>query len=258
MESHINSAMSKSAGKSLSGGDVELQGTSKDLRSATRPGTLFLQFKAESLPQHAPAAEEDAPRASLANEISSYLFGYLHGYKIPTHFLATENATTMLVRQLEMFPLCVRVWNTAGTNYARRFGIRDGMELPFPVIEHFFRKSEAPYPLVNEFHLYSLGVVTPEDLRIINRLACKTNAVLRSLFARRGLKLHSLILEFGSADGQIMLGDELTPRTFVAGEANTRSRKGRDILCGADCPPAVVYRQMRDRLLAVPAGTLQP
>jgi phosphoribosylaminoimidazole-succinocarboxamide synthase len=246
MESQLIRAISKSAGKPHSGGVFELHGKSKDLRATARPGLLLQRFR------------EDGPqgpfRAELANEISSYLFSYLHGYKIPTHFVANEGGGTMLVRRMEMFPLCLRIWNTAGALLSRRLGFREGSDLAFPVLEHYYKRGDAPYPLVNEFHLFSLGIVTPDELRTINRLASKTNAVLRSLFSRRGLKLHALVLEFGTADSQVALGDELTPRTCLAGEIQSRVRKGRDVAQSSDPPPVEAYALMRDRLIGEPAG----
>jgi phosphoribosylaminoimidazole-succinocarboxamide synthase len=258
MEPQLIRAMLKSGGKPLSGDVFELHGKSKDLRAATRPGMLLQQFKDECLPDQASASVENQSRAALANEISSFLFEHIHGYRIPTHFVDVEDRTTMLVRRLEMYPLCVRIWNTVGAGFARRLGLRVGSDLPFPVLEHYYRRGDPPYPLVNEFHLFALGVITPEGLRTVNRLASKTNAVLRSLFARRGLKLHSLVLEFGSADGQIMVGDELTPRTCIAGEWQSRLRKEREAFTGGGCVPLEAYQQMRDHLLGLPEGTVQP
>jgi phosphoribosylaminoimidazole-succinocarboxamide synthase len=250
MESQLIRAIPKSPGKPHSGGVFELRGKSKDFRGTARPGILLQQFKEESL--------QGPSRADLASELSSYLFGYLHGYNIPTHFLSNEGGGTMLVRRMEMYPLCLRIWNTAGAVLSRRLGFREGADLSFPVMEHYYKRGDAPYPLVNEFHLFSLGVVTPEELRTINRLASKTNAVLRSLFVRRGLKLYSLVLEFGNVDGQIALGDELTPRTCMAGEVQSRSRRARDAAQGSGTPSLEAYTLMRDRLIGEPAGAVQP
>jgi phosphoribosylaminoimidazole-succinocarboxamide synthase len=257
MESQLIRAMSKSAGKPPSGGVFELHGKSKDLRAAAHPGFLIQQFKEEGHPDQAVARAEVCSRSELANEVSSYLFSYLHRYKIPTHFIAKDGGDWMVVRQLAMYPLLIRVWNTAVGTLARRLGMKEGLDLSFPVIEHYYKAGEPPHPLVNDFHLFSLGVVAPEELRTINRLASKSNAVLRSLFARRGLKLFSVTFEFGVAERQIMLGDELTPRTCFVGDGQPRPRRTREAGGGNGRPPAEPYRLMRDRLLGIPAGRTQ-
>jgi len=163
-------------------------------------------------------------RAALTNEVSAYLFEYLNGYRIPTHFLGKVSATGMLVRHLRMLPLRVVVWNVASGEYAKRFGLHGGMELRTPVIEHYW-KTSGREAMVNEFHVYSLGLATPEQFRTVNRLTARANVVLRSFLERRGLKLHSMALEFGAVDGQMMVGDEISPRTCTF--ADLRKKKGQ-------------------------------
>jgi phosphoribosylaminoimidazole-succinocarboxamide synthase len=49
----------------------------------------------------------------------------------------------------------------------------------------------------------------------IVRIGTKVNAVLRSFFQRKGLSLVKFTLEFGKVGNQVMLGDEVTPDTFI-------------------------------------------
>jgi len=87
----------------------------------------------------------------------------------------------------------------------------------------------------------------------------KTTLAVRLIeeFARRGLKLFSVTFEFGVAERQIMLGDELTPRTCFVGDGQPRPRRTREAGGGNGRPPAEPYRLMRDRLLGIPAGRTQ-
>jgi phosphoribosylaminoimidazole-succinocarboxamide synthase len=218
MESQLISVTSKTAAKQASGG-------------------VLLQFPRTCIPGH--GSTEERSCAELASEISSYLFSYLHGYKIPTHFVETREGGGMLVRQVKLFPFFIRVWNTAGETLVKRFGVRSGSDLPLPVPELYHQTGRSPAALVNEFHLYAAGVITPGDLRTVNRLASKANAVLRTLFTRRGMRLQALILTFGECDGRIMLCGELTPATCLTGGFSRGRRKGA----------ADEYRLMRDRLL---------
>lgn len=152
-----------------------------------------------------PAKSQINTIATLSNEISSYLFKYLAGFRIPTHFMERVSSSGMLVRQLTMIPLKVCVLNVSSGDFAGRYGVKDGTDLAVPIIEHHFKNPDLGNPLVNEFHIYSLGLATPEQLRSINRLASKTNVVLRSFFERRELKLLSMSLEFGVAGNQMTL-----------------------------------------------------
>jgi phosphoribosylaminoimidazole-succinocarboxamide synthase len=169
----------------------------------------------------------DHSKSALASEISNFLFGYLGGFKIPTNLLEKISDTEVHTRQLTMIPLEVMVHNIATGDYAKRFGLKEGVELTFPVIEHRYKRADLGKPLLNEFHVYSLGIATPEQLRIINRLASKTNVVLRSFFERRELRLDTLGMEFGLFENQIMIGNEISPRTCTFTDLRKNGKGGR-------------------------------
>ncbi len=166
-------------------------------------------------------------QAALANEISAYLFGYLEGFRISTHFVEMVSECDMLVRKVDLIPLQVLVHNVASGTYCTRFGLREGTELIFPVLEHYLAKPEITTSLVNEFHIYSLGLATPDQLRAINRLASKANVVLRSFFERRELKLISIAFQFGLLDNQIIVADEISPRTCLFSNMRTKGKGDR-------------------------------
>jgi len=60
--------------------------------------------------------------------------------------------------------------------------------------------------------------------------------VLRSLCARRQLGILSLQLEFGKADGQVFLADELTPQTcsFIDCAASSKAERERFLPTGKE------------------------
>lgn len=186
--------------------------------------------------------------ATLAGEISSYLFKYLAGFRIPA-FSAEKSvgsdAPTKLTAQI---PLQVRVHNTAVGDFSRVFGIKEGTELTVPVIEHYFKNPDIGNPLVNEFHIYSMGLATPEQLRSINRLASKTNVVLKSFFERRELKLLVANLEFGVAGSQIVLCEELSPRTCRFSDLSKKERGGKDIFAPGNSDALEAFTEVRNRI----------
>ncbi|HET6272147.1 MAG TPA: phosphoribosylaminoimidazolesuccinocarboxamide synthase [Bacteroidota bacterium] len=238
-------------------------GTSKNFYDSGKEGVLLLTFtnppdktnltETERRLRHstlgkdtthsAGIGEEATGFATLINDISSYLFSYLAGFHIPTHFIEKASSSSMLVKHLAMIPLEVQVHNTALGAGARRLGLKEGTDLPFPVIEHYHKRPEQEHPLVNEFHIYAMNIATPEQLRVMNRVASKTNVVLRSFFGRRGLKLQSLSLEFGIANNQIIIGDEISPRTCSL----VQQKKGRAIRHGR-VPELDTYRDVHSRL----------
>jgi phosphoribosylaminoimidazole-succinocarboxamide synthase len=167
-------------------------------------------------------AAESSPDGQIRNEISSYLFEYLNGFHIPSHFVDKLSPTEMLVRKIDLLPVTVCVWNAGHPTLAGAYGLAEQGMFEFPVIEHYYIRPDGAKTLVNDFVLGALGVVSPEEFKVINRIASKTNAVLRALAERRRLMLHFAELHFGRTGGQIVLADEMSPRTcrFVDADQN--------------------------------------
>ncbi len=182
--------------------------------------------------------------AALANEISSYLFKYLGGFRIPVQL----SGSGALNRPLAMIPLQVRVINVSSGEFESRYGVKAGTDLTVPVIEHYYRNPDLGNPMVNEFHVYSLGLATPDQLRTINRLASKTNVVLRSFFERRELKLLSINLEFGVAGNQVTIGEEISPRTCRFADLQKRERGSKDIFADGSGESLEAYAEVRNRI----------
>lgn len=178
-----------------------------------RLGFILMRFKDPEKPAGVNARATNPAKAALANEMSARIFSYLHDFRISNHFVEKSSESDALVRELAMIPLECIVWNVATADFGKRLGIRDGTELTFPVIEYWWKGAQAKLQLLNEFHIHSLGIATPEQMRSMNRIASKANVVLRPFFERRGLRLASMKLEFGLADGQLMIGDEISQRT---------------------------------------------
>lgn len=152
----------------------------------------------------------------LRNDISAYLFEYLKGFHIPTHFVGPLNGAEMLVRFTDPLPLIVRIYNTPEEELTNRLGWSaegDGAPLEFPVVEHYFVRPDGTSAWVNEYHVYAMNLATPEELKQLNRISLKVNAVLRGLCDRRELALTHMTLGFGRYNGQILLIDELSPTT---------------------------------------------
>ena len=138
---------------------------------------------------------------------------YVEGFHIPTYFIGKISPTEMAVKKSELIPLAVRVYNRGDSVLSERFGLKNGKDLDFPVIEHFYQSNGSAPAWVNEFHVSAFGIATPEELRQINRISSKVNAVLRGLCDRRHLGLADLKLEFGRYKGQVILSEELSPLT---------------------------------------------
>ena len=205
------------AGKIAKSGKRELIGErhSKLLYRTETPDVLIQEFTGDAPIQSPLQSRRRRSRTkelnALRNEISSYLFEYIEGFHIPTHFIGKVSDVQMLVRKVEPIPLVLKVHNV-GREPIERLGLTVAPVLEFPIIEHYYRVADDRF-WVNEFHAYALNIATPEEFKQINRIASKVNAVLRGLCDRRQLLCSRLQLEFGRYRGQLLLIDELSPLT---------------------------------------------
>lgn len=200
-------------------------GHSKTLYRTERPDVLIMEFKNGGSEVK---KKEKTNLAAIKNDISSYLFEYLEGFQVSTHFLKQSSEREMTVKRLEIIPITVKIFNVAHGSIPKRFGVKEGAPLTFPIIEHYYKNDGAGFPWLNEFHAYAFTLATPDEFRIVNRLASKVNAVLRSLCERRNLILALTSLEFGRYKGRILLGDELSPATCVFWDKRNQTKAGRD------------------------------
>ena len=203
------------------------EGSGKNLYRMDRPEFLIQEFKSTA---SADGKKKTKVRGigALNNDISSYLFEYLEGFHIPTHFVKRVSDTEMMVKRLEIIPVIIKILNVATGPMSKRFFVMEGTGLAFPIIEHFYKNADIGNPWINEFHVYAFNLASPEELRILNRLTSKVNAVLRALCERREMILASATLEFGRHNGQIFLGDELSPTTLTFWDKSHGLKVNRD------------------------------
>ncbi|MDI6765639.1 MAG: phosphoribosylaminoimidazolesuccinocarboxamide synthase [Bacteroidota bacterium] len=184
----------------------------------------------------------------LRNEISSYLFEYLEGFHIATHFIQKLSGTEMVVRQTDTIPLTVKIFNCVNGTLLKRLGLKDGVQTDIPIIEHYFQNDQRNGSWVNEYHVYALGLATPDEFKQINRIVSKVNAILRGLCDRRQLMLADLQLEFGRYKNQIILSDELSPLTCHFLDMAVESKTKRDRFTPEKEASDGAITELRDRL----------
>ena len=191
-------------------GRLLFEGQSKRIFESSETDKVYLEFKNE----FSGSARKDtvAPsKPTLAAEVAAHIFDYLQSFRIPTHFVERQQSANLLVRRLDMIPIAVVVRNIAAGSLCERYGVTEGRELDFPVVELVYRNRQYDYPIINESHILALGVSTPDEVRSTVRIATKTNAVLRSFMERRRFRLVDLWLEFGRQNGEVFLGDAIIP-----------------------------------------------
>ncbi len=191
--------------------------------------------------------ETMSDKAAINNAISAFVFEYLESYNVPSHFIKTVDAKSFLARKLDMIPIVVTVYNVSSRQLAERFGIEAGKVLEFPVVEMYFKNGSEDMPMINEYHAYALGLCDRKEMTSITRIATKVNAVLKSFFDRRKLKLINFRLEFGRGNNQILLGDEVSLDTMSIW--NVKEDGSLDELEYGTKKAANTYKDLQSRIL---------
>lgn len=228
--------------------ELILDGSAKRLYSTERDNVVILEFKDDFVSENGAKKAKIPGKGEINSGISSFLFQYLENYHVPTHFIERVNLTEVLVRKLKMIPLEVVVHNIASTTLAQRFGIAEGEVLDFPIIEYFLKRPDLGRPMINETHALALGYARTEDIRAIGRMASKANAILKSMFERRGLLLVEFKLEFGSVGENIYIGDEISPDTTRIWDKKRNRKLDRERFMHDLGGVEKAYKELFDRL----------
>lgn len=164
------------------------------------------------------------------NTISARLFTLLEEAGVRTHFLGTDSPTAMRIRRLDMLKVEFVVRNVVAGSLSKRIGYPEGTALKKPPLVEYYYKDDALHdPLLCLGHLEELGVVTSEELAEATRMARKINEELQKFFAARGLILVDFKLEFGhDKQGNIVLGDEISPDTCRLWDSETQEKLDKD------------------------------
>lgn len=226
------------------------EGSAKRLYQTDRADLIVQEFNDEATTFNGKKRAKIKNKGIVSNQISSFLFEYLHGYHIPTHFVQQLSDYAMLVKRLEIIPIQVVIRNTAAGTLCTQYGMKEGLDLPHPIFEHYLKLDRSERPLLNEYHVFAIGLATPEELKLLNRMASKVNVVLKSFFERRGIRLVDCRLEFGRHNGQILLGDEISPDTCRLWDSKTNKKLEAHRFEQDFEGLSEAYEEIRNRVLA--------
>ncbi|MBP1689485.1 MAG: purC [Deltaproteobacteria bacterium] len=210
------------------------EGKAKKLFATADPDLLVQYFKDDATAFNAKKRGTIREKGILNNAISEVFFRLLADAGVPTHFVKRLDDRHMLVKKLKIVPVEVVVRNVVAGSLARRLGMEEGRLLPQPIVEYFYKNDELDDPMINEWHVLVFEMATKAELDRMVELTLKTNGVLKSFLAARGIVLVDMKLEFGRYKGEIILGDEICPDTCrfwdsSSGEKMDKDRFRRDL-----------------------------
>ena len=156
------------------------------------------------------------------------MFQLLERFEVKTHFVKLLSDREMLIKRLEIIPVEVTMRNVVAGGMAKALGLEEGIKLKEPVLEYHYKKDELHDPLFNEYHIKALGIATDEEMKVVDKASFKVNEVLKHFFSGKGLDLVDFKLEFGRHNGEILLGDEISPDTCRLWDKVTQKKMDKD------------------------------
>ena len=186
----------------------------------------------------------------INNQMSNFLMQMLEKGGVPTHFVEELNERETLVKKVSIVPLEVIIRNISAGSFAKRYGVEEGIVFDAPTIEFSYKNDDLGDPLINTYHALALKLATADEIETIKKYAFAVNDFLKQTMLDCGITLVDFKLEFGkTADGRIVLADEISPDTcrfwdVKTGEKLDKDRFRRDLgnVEGA-------YQEMSRRLL---------
>jgi len=209
-------------------GDKLYEGKAKIIYATDDPALVIQFFKNSLTAFNGKKTGEMEMKGAFNNAISSALFQVVEAAGVPTHFAEKLSEREMLVKRMQMLPVEVVLRNVAAGSMSKRLGIKEGTPLAFPVIEFYMKNDALDDPILNDDLAVVMDLATRDQVALLKHRAHQVNDTLSKFFDDRGVRLVDFKLEFGMFDGQMMVGDEITPDTCRLWDKETNSHLDKD------------------------------
>ena len=215
--------------KNLVKGEQLYEGKAKKVFATNYPDLVIIDYKDDATAFNGEKKGQIDSKGVLNNSIATGIFELLEKKGVKTHFIAKLSEREMLCRKVSIVPLEVIVRNVAAGSFSKRLGIAEGTALKTTIFEISYKDDSLGDPLINDYHAVAIGAATWKELKTMYAVTDKINTVLSEFFWDRNIKLIDFKIEFGkTADGKIILADEISPDTCRFWDAKTNEKLDKD------------------------------
>ena len=205
------------------------EGKAKKVYATDVEGVYIVDYKDDATAFNGEKKGTIAGKGVINNRVTNYLMKMLEEKGIPTHFVEQLSDRETAVKAVRIVPLEVIVRNVAAGSLAKRIGFPEGTKLKSTVLELCYKDDALGDPMINDSHVFAMGLCTPEELETIKKYALKINEILTAFFAEVNIELIDFKLEFGRlSDGTIVLADEISPDTCRFWDSKTHEKLDKD------------------------------
>ncbi len=205
------------------------EGKAKKVYATDDPELVIVSYKDDATALDGLKKGTIVGKGVINNQMTNRLMARMEKAGIPTHFVKELSERDTLVRRVSIVPLEVIIRNLSAGHFASRYGVEEGIVFPEPTIEFSYKNDELHDPLLNAYHAVALGLASWQEIELIKKYAFAVNDVLKAFWADCGVTLVDFKLEFGkTAQGQIVLADEISPDTCRLWDAKTGEKLDKD------------------------------
>lgn len=205
-------------------------GKAKDIYKSENENEVIIKFRDDI------TAGDGAKKDTLSQKgycnvlISAKLFKVLEEHGIKTQFIELISTDEMRTKSLEMIPLEVICRNIATGSLLKKYPFEANQELNPPIIQFDYKNDEYHDPMLNDSIIKALNIATQDELDEIRKITLDINKVLSDYLIERGIILVDFKLEYGKdSEGNIILGDEISPDTTRLWDSQTYENFDKDI-----------------------------
>ena len=205
------------------------EGKAKKVFATTDENLYIVDYKDDATAFNGLKKGTIAGKGIINNRMTNHLMRLLEKEGIPTHFVQELSDRETLVKKVTIVPLEVVVRNIAAGSLAKRLGLPEGEKMRRTVLEFCYKNDELGDPMVNDYHILAMGYATEEELNTIKDYALRINDFLSNYLKDLNIELVDFKLEFGkTADGAIVLADEISPDTCRFWDSTTHEKLDKD------------------------------
>ena len=205
------------------------EGKAKKVYATEDPAVVIVSYKDDATALDGLKKGTIAGKGVVNNRMTNFLMQLLEKNGVSTHFIQELNDRETAVKKVSIVPLEVIIRNVSAGHFAQRYGVEEGIIFDEPTIEFSYKNDDLGDPLMNAYHAVALKAATREEIETIKSMAFKVNEVMKQYFDSLNVILVDFKLEFGkTADGKIVLADEISPDTCRLWDKTTKEKLDKD------------------------------
>lgn len=205
------------------------EGKAKKVYATNDENLVIVSYKDDATAFNGLKKGTIAGKGAINNKMTNYMFKLLEKEGVPTHFVEEINDRETIVKKVSIVPLEVIVRNVAAGSFSKKLGIEEGTPLKTPTLEFSYKNDDLGDPFINDYYALGLGLATKEEIDLITKYAFMVNDFMLKFFKELNIDLIDFKIEFGkTADGKIILADEISPDTCRFWDSTTHEKLDKD------------------------------